>query len=131
MLGNATIGQHVRHILELIQCLMTGYATGTVDYDARKRDANLETDTTFACHTIEGLCQAIVREDKPLLLASQSNEAPVKTCYFRELVYNCEHAIHHMAMIRVALRELGLDLVDETFGVAAATIQYKQQICVQ
>ena len=32
-LGNATIGQHSRHIIELFQCLTDQYASGTINYD--------------------------------------------------------------------------------------------------
>ncbi len=135
MLGGSTIGQHVRHILELIQCLRNGYDTGVVNYDDRKRDRRIETERDFARGVMDSLCAEIVRDDKPLLLTepgSNGQSSSMLTGYFRELVYNAEHAVHHMAMIRVALRELGLDLVDENFGVAAATIQYKQsQVCVQ
>jgi hypothetical protein len=37
-LGNASIGGHTRHIIELLQCAIDGHHTGTVDYINRKRN---------------------------------------------------------------------------------------------
>lgn len=51
-LSNATIGQHVRHILELYTCLYTGYQTGIVNYDNRQRDTRIEQDKNFAADLI-------------------------------------------------------------------------------
>ena len=53
---------------------------------------------------------------------------PVFTTYFREIIYNTEHTIHHLALIKVALIEMQLiDLVDDSFGMAYATIKYKKE----
>ena len=55
-------------------------------------------------------------------------ESTVPTTYFREVVYNTEHAIHHLALIKVALIEMKVDLVSDNFGMAYSTIKHKNSI---
>ncbi len=130
MLSNASIGQHVRHIVELVQCLVLGYEKGLVDYDRRKRDKRIETGRTFALQILEDLQCSIDKPEKDLLLhaVAGSGEYTIETGFSREILYNTEHAIHHMALIRVALMEMRLDIVNDTFGVAYATTQYQNGV---
>jgi len=128
-LNNASIGGHTRHIIELLQCATDGYHSGQVDYLNRIRNLFLETDRCLAMQELENLQSHIIKKDKTLrlLLETDENDSPafVHTSYFRELVYNTEHTIHHLALIRVALREMNLDIVDEEFGVAYSTLKYR------
>jgi len=127
MLGDTSIGQHVRHIIELTQSLLQGYTEGIVNYDARKRDIQIETEKDFAQHCIRQLSSSLYRPDKPLLLVQGNDMAnTVSSYYYRELMYNTEHTIHHKALIRVALREMQLTLVGDDFGVAPSTIRYRK-----
>jgi hypothetical protein len=126
MLGGVSVGQHVRHIVELAQCMVQGYASGKINYDGRKRDLLIETDTEFAAKKINELMDSLPLDNKALVLQDGERLSSVTTFYFREVVYNTEHALHHMALIRVALREMGLEIVDENFGVAPSTIRYQQ-----
>jgi hypothetical protein len=133
-LSGATIGQHVRHVVELFQCLEWGYDTGMVNYEKRKRDIRIETDANFALQLLEEIPGNIFLEDKPMEVeASFGNNdmyVSVKGSYYRELVYNIEHTIHHMALIRVGLQELGGYQLPDTYGVSPATIQYRKT-CAQ
>ena len=52
------------------------------------------------------------------------------TNYYREVAYNLEHTIHHMALIKVGICEFTDILVPEGFGVAASTIKYRKE-CAQ
>ncbi len=132
MLGSSSIGQHVRHVVEMMQCLLNGYETGIVNYDERKRDNRIETDKLFTANLLQELLLGLQQPDKGLSLQQEANNETVQTTYKRELLYNTEHAIHHMALIKVALREMGIDIKNENFGVAPATIRYKQSTaCVQ
>jgi len=128
-LGNASIGGHTRHIIELIQCANDGYMSGTVDYFNRKRDLNLEQNLHFAIQKLNELEGKISKTDKELNLyvgeAENGLMMNVSTTYFREIVYNMEHTIHHLALIKVALIEQELNLVDDNFGIAYSTIKFK------
>lgn len=127
MLGGSSIGQHVRHVAELLQCLQEGYEEGIVNYDNRKRDIRIETQVDFSKSILQQLISNIKQPDKGMSLTQLHCSSIIHTTYFRELHYNTEHAIHHMALIKVALRELNIDAVDENFGVANATFQFKKQ----
>jgi hypothetical protein len=135
LLFNATIGQHVRHIIELYICLYNGYETGTVNYEKRKRDLRIETDKWLAAELMLMIYNNIDKVNKDLLLEScydeQSiNEIIVDTNFYRELLYNLEHTVHHMALIRVGINEVSSVIIPEGFGVASSTIKYRRS-CAQ
>jgi uncharacterized damage-inducible protein DinB len=134
-LSDNTIGQHVRHIIEMFQCLENGYESAEVDYDKRNRDKQIETDKNLATAILHEIIPQLSKKDKPLFLLtyyndSESEPEKIGTNYFREIAYNLEHTIHHMALIRVGLREMGEIPVDASYGVASSTIKYRKQ-CVQ
>jgi hypothetical protein len=133
-LGDVSIGQHTRHIIELLQCVYNGYESGQVDYNNRKRNLTLETDKEIAAEAISDLVLHISKPNKTLLIsvekAFEEDISSVSTNYFREIVYNTEHTIHHKALIKVALREMNLNIVDENFGMAYSTMQYQKELKV-
>lgn len=134
-LFNATIGQHVRHIIELFVCLEQGYDSGFVNYEKRKRDLTIETDKEFARQLLLGIYRSMNRPDKTLQLVANYDEHSeemllIDTNYYREVVYNLEHTVHHMALIRVGINEVSNIQVPQEFGVAASTIKHKKA-CAQ
>ena len=135
-LSGHTVGQHVRHIIELFQALELGYDTGTVNYEKRKRDKAVETDSILACRLLQQIGEDLGRPDKDLLLeANYGEQGPVPlvipTNYRREIAYNMEHTIHHMALIRIGIRELdSLLVLPEGYGIASSTLKYQRE-CVQ
>ncbi len=128
-LSNASIGGHTRHIIELLQCAITGHYTGEVDYINRKRNLELENNTHAAIAELQRLIEDIRMDDKQLLISmeqtQETEQPPIFTTYFREIVYNTEHIVHHLALIKVALLVMKLDLVNSNFGMAESTIKYK------
>lgn len=133
-LNNSTIGQHMRHTLEFFTCLMNHHDSGLINYDKRDHDTVIESDRMIALALIKDLKSFIIRinEDKPLTLEAnysldKDETVLIKTNFFRELTYNIEHAIHHMAIIKIGLKEIApYVVVPAHFGVAVSTIKYQK-----
>lgn len=131
-LSNATIGEHTRHIIEMFQCLENFYDSGLVNYDKRERNIQIQTDTEFAIKSIVGIQESLHKENKNIQLQQiiDGEEILIESNYFRELLYNLEHCIHHQALIKVAILQCENVLIDANFGVARSTIEYRNQ-CAQ
>lgn len=134
-LSNATIGKHLRHVIELFQCLETGYESGIVNYDSRKRDTRIETGKALALFLLDEIQKGLNKPDKDLILESCYNENSkeitcIKTNYYREVAYNLEHTIHHMALIRVGILAVSEIQIPENYGVAFSTVSHRQS-CAQ
>ncbi len=128
-LSGASIGEHTRHIIELFDCLDSHYPSGIVNYDARERDRRLQTDPQAALERLDRLEQQLDRADKPLFLqvATDGDIQHIATNYYRELLFNLDHCVHHQALIRVALPEEEGVTLTSSFGVARATLEYRKQ----
>lgn len=131
-LSNATIGQHTRHIIELYQCLLAGYPGGKINYDDRKRNALYENDTAAAIEVIKEIQQNLEQPDKyvNIFCGTDDNSVCIESNYYREVLYNLEHCIHHQALIKVALLTINDISIDGRFGVAPSTLQHRQE-CAQ
>lgn len=132
---DASIGQHVRHIIELFQCLHKGYESGVVNYEKRKRDHAIETDRRLAIRLLKDVYEQLDKPDIDIVLEAEDYEGAEKQVtissnYYREVAYNLEHTIHHMALIRVGIKEVSTIVLPEEFGIAYSTIKHRQQ-CAQ
>ena len=135
ILFNASIGQHVRHIIELFLCLEKGYETGVVNYERRKRDYKIETNKDLAIQLLKDIYHRLERPNIDLVMEAEDYEntagvVAIPSNYYREIAYNLEHTIHHMALIRVGMNEVSTIELPQEFGVAYSTIKYRQQ-CAQ
>ena len=131
-LSNSTIGEHTRHIVEMFQCLENNYDSGIVNYDKRSRNQLIQTNTDFAISQIKMVQNSLEKENKKLELQQiiDKEELRIESNYFRELLYNLEHCIHHQALIKVAILQMDSIEIDASFGVARSTIEYRNQ-CAQ
>ncbi len=104
----STIGQHFRHMLEFFQCLEGGCATGDVDYAARPRNPLFEQIPGAAEVAFARFADSVQRMDTERVVAVVaelgSDLRPAYTSSLgRELVFAYDHAIHHLAIIRMGL----------------------------
>jgi len=131
-LSNATIGEHTRHIIEMFQCLENFYESGLVNYDKRERNILIQTSTEFAIRSIVDIQDKLKKENKKIELQQiiDGEEIRIDSNYYRELLYNLEHCIHHQALIKVAILQCENVQIDANFGVARSTIEYRTK-CVQ
>ena len=131
-LSNASIGEHTRHIIEMFECLESQYESAIVNYDLRERNKRIQTDTGFATSRINVIKSTIDKPNKTLKLQQivDGEKINIESNYFRELLYNLEHCIHHQALIKVALIKSESAAVNDNFGVARSTIEYRNQ-CAQ
>lgn len=134
--SGASIGGHSRHLVELFNELLSGYESGTINYENRKRDKVLETDKSALIDAMHKISPQLSRQDKPLLLMADydyDNVSVVNCCssYHRELAHVLDHAVHHLALIKIGLLYVHPHInLPAEFGVAAATIKSNRQ-CVQ
>jgi len=131
-LSNVTIGQHLRHTIEFFLCLESGFDSGTINYDKRCHDTVIEGDRALALIALERIKSFIMNSerDKSLRLEVSyerysENTVVVDTNFYRELIYNIEHTVHHMALMKIGIREVAPNVrIPEDFGIAISTLRY-------
>lgn len=135
ILMGSSIGMHFRHIVEFYDCLISGANQDTINYDARQRNKMIETNRLYAKNFTENCLlqlEKIGQNDKSMELITMTGTdtncfVTVHTSLQRELAYNVEHTIHHMAIIKIAILHCFKEIqIDSKFGVAYSTLQYQQ-----
>jgi uncharacterized damage-inducible protein DinB len=53
------VGAHLRHVLEFYECFLDGMASGSVDYDQRKRDESVEKIRSAASAKIRSILRRL------------------------------------------------------------------------
>jgi hypothetical protein len=126
ILGQATLGEHSRHIIEMFQLLIFR-SDDTIQYHHRERNLKIQTDPVFAAQLIIQLMSGVIQEDKPLFIQTELSPLAFPTSYYREVVYNIEHCIHHQAIIKIGLEALAIPVNHADLGIAPSTLSYRAQ----
>jgi hypothetical protein len=103
-----------------------------INYDKRGHDKLIETDKVIALNAIRRIRRFIVATNNDCALRldvgydlHSEDCVTIQTNYFRELTYNIEHAVHHMALIKIGIREVAPYVnLSSDFGVAVSTLRH-------
>jgi uncharacterized damage-inducible protein DinB len=133
--ASASVGAHVRHILDRYHCFFAGLQSGHIDYDDRKRDKSIETNLEAAQFALNSVARRI--EDPQLASSLRRSVTVRESVHFdepavevetridRELMALITHSIHHLAIISLVIRPLGYTM-EADFGKAASTILFER-----
>jgi len=133
LFNGSSIGQHFRHIVDFYGCLVRGIGDGRIDYAKRERDVLVETVPSCAAGALASCNEKVAQIDESLKIevvadfSSDLNETRpvVESTVGRELMYAYDHAVHHLAMIKMGLKAASPDLaVDPRTGVAPSTLKH-------
>lgn len=132
--NGSTLGQHFRHILEFYHCLLSGAERGTIDYAQRERDPRIEKDPRTAKEAFQQLLHDLDRLEERQALSVKADfssenttERPlVRSSVGRELMFAYDHAVHHLAIIKIGLQACAPHFqMDPNLGVAPSTVKYR------
>jgi len=130
LLSGASIGQHLRHVVEFYDCLLNGLSQEKINYEKRARSLDLENNRKTAINKISSIIDQLLSLESNSRLYLEIEDFIIDTSVQRELYYNLEHSIHHQALIKVGLKEQNIgNMVNADFGVAPSTLKYRKQ-CV-
>ena len=132
VLSNSSIGQHTRHIIELYLCLLKGYDCSEVSYDKRERNKRIENEIDFAISQLNKIQENLIKPNKNIQMGYEldGEESFLPSNYYREVMYNLEHTIHHHALIKIGIQFFTAIELPDSFGVAPSTMQFRKA-CAQ
>jgi hypothetical protein len=133
LFNGSSIGQHFRHIVDFYGCLSRGISDGRIDYAQRQRDSRVETEPSYAAGVLNQFYDQLSGTDEAASVeivadfSSDFNETRpvVLSTVGREMMYAYDHAVHHLAMIKMGLKAAAPSVeVDKNLGVAPSTIKH-------
>lgn len=135
---NASVGGHLRHIIEHYQAFLAGLDSGEIGYEKRVRDPLVENDPGYAGALLEAIAQRLDELERTLTnrtlhyCVETTDDVASPTSVLRELEFLLSHTIHHYALVAVMARLQGHE-PEPTFGIAPSTLKYQrtQTVCAR
>jgi hypothetical protein len=131
--NSSTMGKHFRHIYDFFNCLVSQSESYEVDYCMRDRNENIEENKEYSIAAFEALKHQLFHlneEDEIMVHADFEMEGGirpiVKTSIGREIMYAYDHAVHHLAIVKIGLKSIRPDIqINENIGIAASTLRHQ------
>ena len=125
---NSSIGTHIRHVMDMFDCVFDGLESGEIDLTARKRNKDAEEILSIGKEYIRTTISKILAlESKQLkrlvYVTDDLGSGKIRAEYTLSaiLIQAHSHAIHHYASIGYIINQLGIELPDDTFGFNPTT----------
>ncbi len=134
--NGSSVGQHVRHVIDFYLCLIKGCDGTSIDYDKRIRNPLIEKDTRVAIEELKNISiaiqpldiHAIVKVNSSFTDYEEEGNSQIPSSIGRELMYAYDHAIHHLAMVKIGIKIHFPNMsIDKNLGVAPSTIKYRKE----
>lgn len=136
--ARSNVGAHLRHCIDYYRCFLRGLDGGRVDYDARERQAGIETDRDTAraaladlVARLEAIDAGAVHQSLQIKVDTAAWHDPAlhwsRSTVLRELQFLLSHTVHHYALIAQMLRARGFE-PGEGFGVAPSTLEHRHAV---
>lgn len=132
ILGNVSISKHLRHVYEFYQLVSDASIYGSLDYSLRQRNIEFENSIEIAKSRLkmifDKLSSADINQEIKVLNEEVDGLSTTehKSSMGREMMYAFDHAIHHLAIIKIGALSMHIQL-PPTFGVAPSTLKYQNQ----
>lgn len=124
----SSIGSHMRHILDVFDCIFEGIDSNNINLINRKRNELAENYTahgmSYMTSTIEKLKKLNPNDfDKIVNVTDDLGLGVISANYtlIGILIQAHSHAIHHFASVGYVISQLGIQLPDDDFGFNPTT----------
>lgn len=129
----STMGKHFRHIFDFFNCLVAQSALYEVDYCRRDRNERIEDNKDYSIAAFEALKNGLfqLNEETEIMVHAdfemEDGHRPiVKTSIGREIMYAYDHAVHHLAIVKIGLKSIRPELqINDSIGIAASTLRHQ------
>lgn len=124
----SSIGNNMRHILDVFTCIFKGLENNSIDFSDRQRNELAQQKTAFGIRyfneVIKKLQELNSKDFDTIIQVSDNLGAGVVTANYTlasALIQAHSHAIHHYASIGFIIHQLGIELPDADFGYNPTT----------